>query len=225
MPWSDPIDHVAESPRLPAALPDPGEWDGQLHPTRGVAVLDTVAITGASIEADGIGDLQILDSQLSNCALTTGRYDAVDIIDSVLIECDLSRVSLGRVKGSRLVGCKLVGTDVSESTIRDTELARSTLTYTNAREASLTRVAFIDCQLEDVDLSAASLHHCTTAGCELSEVNIAGTFFEAVDLRDATLLGFTGIERLAGCVLSEKQVLQLAPQLALAAGATIERRP
>jgi len=92
----------------------------------------------------------------------------------------------------------------------------------NLRMVSLQRVAFIGCTIEDVDAYGADLEDVSFHDSTLSAFSIDQATATRVDLRRCTPLGLTAIARLDGFLISEAQLLALAPQLAAAAGLTIE---
>lgn len=145
------------------------------------------------------------------------------MIDTVLADCDLSRLRLGSTRGSRLIGCKLTGTDFSAGAVRNTIFERCTMQYANFRMSTLERVVFRDCQLDESDLFEARLEDIDFDGCRLDKVNVDRVEFSRVDLRGVSSLGLTGITNLRGCLIGDSQVLQLAYTFALTANASIER--
>ncbi len=187
------------------------------------ARLDTVSISGGTLDTGEYPELELLDCELTGVLLTTSNTSRLDIVDSVLTDCDLSRVRLGPMRGARLVGCKLAGTDFCADKLRDSLLERCTLQYANLRMTTIERVGFCDCVLDDTDFYEAALDNVTFDGSELKQVNLDRTRFERVDLRRAISVDLIGGPQLSGCLISEAQVQELAYTLALAAGATIER--
>jgi len=83
----------------------------------------------------------------------------------------------------------------------------------------------VDCVLEDVDARGLSARDVTFAGSRLEEVLIDGLRASAVDFRGALELGLTQVSSLRGCLVADEQLATLVYQLALAAGADIERSP
>ena len=223
MPWIDPIDDYAAPPRLPRRGATPEAWDGVYEGEDGIGRIEGAAVDGDTIVAER-GLVELLDVVATGGVIETDG-GSVDLIDSTLTDCDLSRATIGTVRGTRFVGCKFSGTDLSERTVRDSVFERCTMQYTHLRMATLQRVAFDDCRLDDVDFSESRLEDVTFAASRLVDVNTERCRFERVDLRGTAELDLSSPTNLRGCLIDDAQVLQLAYRLALLAGATIERDP
>ncbi len=224
MPWIEPLDDFAAPPRLPRSTPRHVPWPGTYEGDDGLLRMESATVGLETLSDDGC-IIELLDVHASGTTLDTGEGGRFDIVDSVLEDCDLSRASLGAIRGSRLVGCKLTGASLSGRTVRDTVFERCVLRYTDLRRATLQRVSFEDCQLVDCDMFEATLEDATFAGSGIEALNNDRLRAERVDLRGVTGLTLEDPANLRGCMLGERQVIELSYALALRAGATIERDP
>ena len=224
MPWIEPVDEFAKPPRTTAAATSAAPWDGAIDADDDEVRLDGVEVAATSITASA-QHVELVDCVLGGTTLETDDGGRIDIVNSTLTDCDLSRAKIGTIRGSRLIGCKLSGTDLAERPIRDAAFERCVMRYTNLRRARLERVAITDCQLSECDLFEAVVEDCSFRGSEIHDMAIERTRFERVDLRDVSNLGLSDPTNLRGCLIDDRHVVQLAYPLAFRAGATIERDP
>lgn len=122
-----------------------------------------------------------------------------------------------------IIGSRLSGANLSAGSLGDVVFEDCIFQYSNLGSSKLSRVAFVRCKLEETDLSGAKLTDVTFEGSELRLVDLDGAFFERVDLRGAGSLSISNGRSLAGCLISDAQVQELAYGLALTAGASIEQ--
>lgn len=224
MPFVDPPEPYARLPRLPS--PPRALQPYRSEPPEGrVASLESVAVDGGVLDLSDAADWEIIDSTLTGVTVDASGDSQLTLLDSVLVDCDLSRVRLSALRGSRLAGCKMAGTDLSAGHGRDVVFERCALLYTNLRMVTLDRTRFDDCRFDDVDLTEANLTDVSFATTSFSDVNMTKARFERVDLRGIDELGGTLIDSLSGCLIGDRQVQALAYALALATGASIERSP
>lgn len=222
MPWVTVEEPFAKPPRVAKAAQRP-EFSGQLSTDRGWADLEDVSVSPSSdLALDDVEELAIKDSSLSGVVLSSDRL-TVEVHRSHLQDCDLSGLSIRSVRGSRFVSSKLIGTDFSGGTVADVVFERCVLRYANLRMAKLSRVAFIDCTLDDVDCYELEASDITFPGTELTAVSLDSLKADNLDLREATQIELTKITGLEGCLVAEHQLIGLAHSLAMAAGVQVER--
>lgn len=224
MGFIDPIDEYAGPPRIGDPAPT-AQWGGWTDPTEQYRELRDVRVEAGAMDLDGCAALEISTSALFGAVLEAPALPDVDLFHSTLDGCDLSRCRFSAVRGTRFTDCKLVGTDFSGGELTDVVFDRCVLRLVDLRSARLVRVAFVDCVLEDVDARGLSARDVTFAGSRLEEVLIDGLRASAVDFRGALELGLTQVSSLRGCLVADEQLATLVYQLALAAGADIERSP
>lgn len=165
--------------------------------------------------------VEIVGSRLVGVRLVTGPETLVVIRDSVIEQCDLSRMRSESVLRSQFSGCKLAGAELTGSVI-DSDFADCSFTIANLTSVQLTRVAFTACKLTDVDLFDARLQDVSFDDCQIEALNLDRTQCERVDFRSAETLGFKAGRDMSGCLLSVAQTLELALWSAHQLGFSIE---
>ncbi|RKE19191.1 pentapeptide repeat-containing protein [Streptomyces sp. TLI_171] len=175
----------------------------------------------------------------------TGQFGGASFLECAFTavraeEAKLRRAGFNEVwmHGGRLVGvdlaesewqdsevdsCVLAGVSAYSSAVRRTVFRQCKLESVNLRGAVLRDVVFEDCLLRDVDLADAKLTDVSFPGCTLDEVRLRGAALKNTDLRQAASLGLPdGHLGLRGAIISMNQLLDLAPQFALALGITVK---
>jgi uncharacterized protein YjbI with pentapeptide repeats len=72
-----------------------------------------------------------------------------------------------------------------------------------------------------MDFGAARLHTVSFVDCGVQELNVSEATLVKVDLSGARLKTLIGIENLRGAIISHEQLLDLAPLLAAQLGVTV----
>jgi uncharacterized protein YjbI with pentapeptide repeats len=93
----------------------------------------------------------------------------------------------------------------------------------NLAGAKLEDVVFEECEIGSIDARAAQLRSIAFVDCTIDEFNVSGATLSKVDLSGARLRSLLGIESLRGAIVSHEQLLDLAPVLAAQLG--LEVRP
>lgn len=219
MPWIDVTEPHARPPKLPRA--SPGRATATLIAEDGWAELTDGVVNGDQLlDLPGLTELSIVDCQLT--AVTLPPNVEVELRRTTIDDGDLSQVRFRSMRGARLTGCKMVGTDLSATAVADTILTGCSLRLANLRMATLQRVAFVDCELRDVDAYQLAATDVSFDGSTLELVNVDALEAERVDLRGAAELSLKAASSLRGCLVAEHQLPALAYSLALAAGVDIE---
>lgn len=190
----------------------------------GGSVLDSVRWDGATPEGLEADDLRVLESALVSVTVTGGR------------------MRRGRFNDVWMHGTRWVGTDLAKGVWADVEVGAGSFAgvdaYTsdwqrvtffgckldsvNLRGSTLRDVAFVDCLLREVDLAAAALTSVSFPGSTLDGVRLRESTLEDVDLRRATSVRILdGAGGLRGATISSTQLIDLAPELALALGVDV----
>jgi uncharacterized protein YjbI with pentapeptide repeats len=126
---------------------------------------------------------------------------------------------------SFVVASLLAGTAAFGSTLQRVVFSSCKLNAVNFRGASLVDVVFEDCVLTDVDFGEATLTRVTFPCSRWQEVHLNKATLTEVDLRGATELDLaTGFDALRGAIISESQLIALAPAIASALGITVKER-
>ncbi len=222
------------APRLAASHgwsafePDAIESDRGLVELTGVEISTQTLSFGTGEQDPGlvedlvIEDLVIEDCHLDGVDLTQTGASSVEILRSVVDQCDLSRVTVRSIRGSRFVGAKFVGTEFSGASLTDVVFERCSFRFSNLRMATLRRVRFEDCVIDDVDAFEASMEDVDFAGSEITGFDVDRLAAKRVDLRYASMVELKGIGNLSGLLVAQHQLPGLALALANAVGLDIE---
>ncbi|MGZ4665101.1 MAG: pentapeptide repeat-containing protein, partial [Frankiaceae bacterium] len=90
----------------------------------------------------------------------------------------------------------------------------SHLDYVNLRGATVSQCQFLDCRIGELDLGGAQVRDVRFPRCEIDDLDVRGATLAAADLRGARLAGLDSVGGLAGAVVTEAQLVRLAPALA-----------
>lgn len=221
MPFIDPVDNYAAVPR---SVDDEAgaEWSGELDLDRGYGVLRNVRVAGP-IDLTECTELELIGCHLDGVSFAGNPGIELDISRCVLKTCDLSQVRCKALRRSVLRGCRMSGTDFSGVAIEDVAFVGGAMRYGNFRMGDLTRVAFQDLTIDEMDLYDSSLVDVTFDGSELHQVTFDKCRMQRVDLRSATKLEIVAASGLSGALITDEQVMELAYLFALASGVSIER--
>lgn len=223
MPWIDPIELYAKSPRLDDQTVELVDWSGEIESGPDGGLIEGYMITGGTLDAIASDGLAIVDSELSGVDFVTDHRNALDIRGSTLRDCDLSGARIRSLRSVTVHGSRVSGANLSAASLSDVVFEDCIFQYANMGSSKLSRFAFIRCKLEETDFTGAKLTDVTFEGSDLRLVDLSKTSFEHVDLRGAASLSFSNGRSLSGCLISDAQVQELAYGLALTAGASIER--
>lgn len=211
------------SPRLPdLVLPELDPYEGGALEREGdydSLEFDEVELTGQ----DGRG------ARFLECALRDVGLDEARLGHARLLSCRLERV---RGVGTQLPGAqlrdvemdqvRLGGVQLHGATLERVRIVGSKIDYLNLRQAKLRDVVFENCVLREPDFAGAALRRVSFVGCELRGAGFAQAGLRDVDFRGAASLDLSdGFDRLAGCVVTPTQLLDLAPALAARLGITV----
>lgn len=203
------------APLLPEAADHP--WpDPDLDPE--YPDLDSIELTGHTIELPSARTLSILRCQLTDCDLEVEDSVPVDIQDSVLTGVDLTGRRITNLLRVRLERCRLGGSDLSEAEVRDVVISDCVLDLSAWRSARVERTRVVGGRVDGMDLSGAELHEVTISGVSLNDVTWDRVRAERVDLTAADLSAIRDVRGLRGCTISPSQAVLLAARSAQALG-------
>ncbi|MET9863288.1 pentapeptide repeat-containing protein [Streptomyces smyrnaeus] len=205
------------------SLPELRPFEGQgLEPD---GDYDGVRFEGLDLSGTDGSGATFLDVGVYRCALDEARLGRLRVIDSVLegvwgVGTRLAGAELRdvEVRDARLGGVQLHGARLNRVLVRGGKID-----FLNLRQAKLTDVTFEGCVLSEPDFSGASLERVVFRDCALRRAEFNQVRLKDVDLRGATELELvTGVDRLAGAVISPGQLMDLAPAFAAQIGVRVE---
>ena len=156
-----------------------------------------------------IEDGSLRRARLRSCLLEDVRATALDASDSTWADVG--------VRGSRIGALVAPGAALARVTVEHTQLG-----YVNLRGASLSQCQFVDCRIGELDLGSAEVSDVRFLRCEIAGLGVRGGTLREVDLSGARLSGVEGVGSLAGALVSEAQLVGLAPALAAHLGIRVQ---
>lgn len=174
---------------------------------------------------DDFARVRLTGTSFTDCAFERVSLHEADLRGLHLAECRLTAVDAPVLAVPRsswrdvlVTGSRLGAVEAYESTWRTVSIADGKLGYLNARGSTWTDVSLRDCAVDELDLSGARLTRVSLAGCRVGTLHLAGATLTDVDLRQTRLEVIEGLAGLAGAWVSETQLVELAPLLAVHLG-------
>jgi uncharacterized protein YjbI with pentapeptide repeats len=207
------------------ALPDLTPFDGERLEADG----DHVAIDFVDLDFAGADapDSRFLECRLQRCGLDGASLRRSRIAESLLSDVHGATVDFAdstwrdsQVLGGRLGAVAMVGATWTGVRVRGSHIG-----FLNLAGAHLQDVTFEACEIGSLDARTAELQSVTFVDCRVEELNVAGATLSRVDLSGATLRTLVGVESLRGAIISEGQLVDLAPLLAAQVGLEVRDDP
>lgn len=201
--------------------PPPGDDGGSLDCVDG-----WVELIERTLENRVISDPDAEVFEFNGCALRSSRLivpreTTVRAARTTFVNCDLSQVPFKTVTCCRFIGCQMTGVSVGFE-LRDCEFEECSVKVASFASCLIERVTFTNCDLSDVDANSARMNDLTFPDSRLHDLSLHRTTCERVDLRHAASLGLANVSTLAGCLVANQQLYELAPLLASAVGLRVE---
>ncbi len=124
-----------------------------------------------------------------------------------------------------VIGSRFGAVALDRADLQSVRWANAKIGYLNLRYAAGRDMVFTDCQIEECDLAFAGLRRVQLQRCRIGRLTLSSAVLEDVDLRGADIERIAGIEGLAGSIVTEVQLWDLAPALAEHLGITVEPAP
>ena len=168
---------------------------------------------------------RFLECRMERCCLDGLTMRRARFVDSVLL--DAYGASLDATdsswRGCRIGGGRLGALAMAGATWTDVRLRGIKIGFLSLAGARVDNVVFEECEIEGFDARSAQLNSVVFLDCSLGELNVAEATLSKVDLSHARLKTLVGVESLRGAIVSQQQLLDLAPLLADRLG--LEVRP
>jgi uncharacterized protein YjbI with pentapeptide repeats len=170
------------------------------------------------------------DARLLECRLERCRLDGLSMRRGRIAESLLSEVHGASVdfadstwRDSRVSGGRLGAVTLAGATWTGIRVLGSHLGFVNLAGARFEDVRFERCEIGSLDARTAQLRSVAFVDCTVDELNVAGATLSDVDLSGARMRSLVGVESLRGAIISDEQLVDLAPLLAAQLG--LEVRP
>lgn len=199
------------SPRLSGQLQnfslpkiDPNDW------------LDIVDSLVSEKDFEGAQKVRIETSKLVGTIMNALNLDRFEATDTVFEKVEATALRTYRAQCNRLMfaDTRATGADFAEGYFEDCLFRNVKFDEAGFRMAQFKRVQFENCVLNKADFYQAKLSHVSFSNCELEETNFDKVSCQAVDFRGENLSLLRGILGLKGALISQEQLIQIAPLLA-----------
>ena len=129
-----------------------------------------------------------------------------------LVECELSGAVLAGARFERVVftRCRMSGVVAAELRGEDVRFEECQMDQAWLRAAVLDRCELVDCDLRGADLYGARVTRSAFRRCDLTEVDVSTSDFDAVSLHGSTVDRLTGADSLRGVTIGSDQLVPLA---------------
>jgi uncharacterized protein YjbI with pentapeptide repeats len=210
----------------PARAPQPPVIRQLLPPAEMVAGSASSIEAGDTREAEryvgtDFGGNRLAHTTFRECVFDGVSFEQADLRGVHLIESLLTNVGVAALAAPRSSwrdvvcrGSRLGSAELYESTWRSVMFENCKIGYVNARSVRWQDVVFRDCVLDELDLVYASVERLAFERCEVGTLELADARLADVDLRGARLATINGLAGLAGCWITEQQLMSFAPLLA-----------
>lgn len=199
------------SPRLSSQLQDfhlskidPNEW---------VDVVDSLVLEQ---DFEGAQKVRIESSKLVGTIMNGLNLDRFEATDAVFEKVEMTALRTYRVQFNRVAfaDIRATGMDFAEGYFEDCLFSNVKFDEASFRMTQFKRVQFENCVLNKADFYQAKLSHVSFSNCELEQTNFDKASCQAVDFRGENLSLLRGILGLKGALISQEQLIQIAPLLA-----------
>jgi len=157
-----------------------------------------------------------LNAALRGCTLDDVVLDNCRVLDSMLeaVNATTLNARASTWRDSRVEGGRLGALIAHDAAMTRVELTDCKLDYVNLRAARIDDVTFAKCTIGELDLTGASAQSVSFAGGTIETVRLGDTTLKDVDFSEVALNRVEGVGSLRGAIVSESQLLELAPSLA-----------
>lgn len=213
------------TPESEMSLPALTRFDGDRLEPHGD--YDAVDFVDRDFTGQDASDARFLECRLERCRLDGLSMRRARILESLLTEVHGASVDFAdstwrdsRVSGGRLGAVTLTGASWTGMRVRGCHLG-----FVNVAGAQFEDVRFEQCEIGSLDARTAQLRSIAFVDCTVDELNVAGATLSEVDLSGARLRSLIGVESLRGAIVSDEQLVDLAPLLAARLGLEVRRTP
>lgn len=161
------------------------------------------------------------DTRFLGCVLRPTRADGFVLVGARLLDCRVQSLAATEApwrastwRDTVLADCRVGALDLSAARWDRVGVRGGRHDFVNLREAELVDVVFTGVDLRDVDLSGARLTRVRFEDCRIGHLDVTAATLDGVDLSTSEFDAVSGVGNLRGAVVSEVQLVRLAPLLA-----------
>jgi uncharacterized protein YjbI with pentapeptide repeats len=186
--------------------------------------LEDVLIESTSFRETEASSVRMERAHLRDLDLGDAKLRAIHLVDVVAERIDGANGDWGGGQLRRVCfqDARLVGLNFSEARMEEVSFKGCKLDYVNFRHSKISHVLFEDCGLRGADFQGARIDAARFANCQLGEADFTKTEMSFVDLRGSELALVGSVLTLRGVIIDSRQLIDVAPLLALELGITVE---
>lgn len=149
-------------------------------------------------------------------SVESGEYRTFDITNAVLENFAALNVICyqAAIIRTKFTKANMTGIQLPDAHIKDVVFKQCRINLSNFRKVNFERCAFIECDLAEADFAGAQLTNVRFEECVLSQADFSNTFCKRVEFSETNLSSIKGIAGLKGAIISEQNLIQIAPLLA-----------
>ena len=196
------------------SLPQLATFDGSRLETHGD--YDAVAFEDLDLTGQNANNANFLDCRLERCRVDGLLLRRARVVDSLLADLQAASLDLTEAvwRDSLVTGGRLGAVVAAATKWARVRVRGGKLDFLNFRGATLQDVVFEACVIGEIDLGNAQLTNVSFVDCKVDDLNVGGATMSRVDLSRASLHALRGLQSLRGAIVSQDQLLDLAPLLA-----------
>lgn len=199
-----------------------------LPPRLGRAVLQRHGEVREAAIVDLEGTVDAAHSYTAESSIATTNLESLDLTGAGLTDVDITdlRATMLTARESRwqtvrINGGRVATLDLARGELTNVEIRGVRIDYLTLAGASASDVLFVDCVFGAIDAPQSTLTRVAFDGCRADEIDNRGWRVEHLDLRGVEALRYLDVGALRGATLTERQVLALATDFAMAAGVDV----
>jgi uncharacterized protein YjbI with pentapeptide repeats len=177
---------------------------------------DAVEFVDLDLGDQNATNANFLDSRLERCRLDRLLMRRARVVDCLLADVHAVTVDLTESvwRDSLMTGGRLGAMTAPGAKWARVRVRGAKLDFVNLRGAQLQDVVFDGCVIGEIDVTDAELTMVGFVDSNVDDLNLQGASLSQVDLSRATLRTLRGLDNLRGAIVSQDQLLDLAPLLA-----------
>ena len=184
---------------------------------------DAVEFRDLDLSGQSAGNARFLECGIFGCRLDQATLRRGHFVDCVLDESQATSLDVADSswRDTVISSCRFGALVAHGSDMTRVQVTGGKLDYVNLRGGTATDVVFKGCLLGEIDVGAAQLSRLRFVDCEIELLDVSGARLDEVDLSRSELRRITGLANLAGAVISERQAAELASAFARHLGVRI----
>jgi uncharacterized protein YjbI with pentapeptide repeats len=200
-----------------------------LEPAQPADLLAEGGAEGIEVTGDIAAGQRLAETRFLDVAWVGADLDDTDFAGARFIGNRFADIACAALKApgsawrsSELVRSRIGAVGLEGARLQSVRVADCKIGHLNLHSASIEDLELEDCRLDALELSAASLQRVRLRGCQVGTVTLSGASLTDADLRGAQIERLIGLDGMAGAVITQAQLFDLAPALAEHLGVRVE---